>query len=113
MQLNNLGAKIIFASTNKLIIDTGKPTKAGAETFVNFILKSIISYPLFTYISSSIECVWQFIMFYDEYNYGGVKETTGDSEDQNAETTCITNWKMAEILPFKLEEQFVYMISQY
>ena len=36
-QLNNLGAKIIFASTNKLIIDTGKPTKASAENFVNFI----------------------------------------------------------------------------
>ena len=45
IQLNSLGAKVIFADTSRIIIDTGKPTKNTAENFVSFVLKSIISFP--------------------------------------------------------------------
>jgi len=41
-------------------------------------------------------------MFYDEFDFSGIKEMEDES------VSVETQWKMAEILPFKLEDQFIY-----
>ena len=67
-----LGAQIIFANTNKLIISTGKNNFAEAENYSNFILKTIVSYPLFSYLNLNITKYWKLLLFKDQYNYGGM-----------------------------------------
>ncbi len=64
----------MFASTNKLIISTGKNNYAEAENYSNFILKTIVSYPLFSYLNLNITKYWKLLMFKDQYNYGGMTE---------------------------------------
>ena len=73
-RLKSLGAQIVFANTNKIIISTGKINYAEAENYANFVLKTIVSYPLFSYINLKTTKYWKVLMFKDLYNYGGMIE---------------------------------------
>jgi len=46
-KLKEMGATIIYASTSKIIICTNKYEKSAAKNYTEFILKTLISYPLF------------------------------------------------------------------
>lgn len=73
-KLKSLGATIIFANTNKLIISTGKDNYAAAENYTNFILTTIVSYPLFTYLNLDSSRYWKILLFKDNFNYAGIME---------------------------------------
>jgi DNA polymerase epsilon subunit 1 len=73
-KLKSLGASIIFANTNKLIISTGKDNFAAAENYTNFILTTVVSYPLFTYLNLNISRYWKILLFKDNFNYAGIIE---------------------------------------
>lgn len=74
-KLKSLGATIIFANTNKLIISTGKDNFAAAENYTNFILTTIVSYPLFTYLNLNINRYWKILLYKDNFNYAGIIES--------------------------------------
>jgi len=73
-RLKSLGAQIVFANTNKIIISTGKMNFAEAENYANFVLKTIVSYPLFSYLNLKTTKYWKVLLFKDLYNYGGMIE---------------------------------------
>ncbi len=73
-KLKSLGAKIIFANLSKIIISTQKYNFAEAENYSTFILKTVISYPLFSYLNLIPRCYWKILLFKDSFNYGGITE---------------------------------------
>ena len=70
-----LGAEIVYASANKIILNTKKNEFGTGESFVQYILKTIITYPLFSYLTLEPKKYWKILLFKDNHNYCGINES--------------------------------------
>lgn len=79
-KLKTLGAKIISANLQKITISTGKQTLHEAQNYSNFILKTVISYPLFSNLNLSPQKYWKVLFYKDNYNYSGIPDDPSITE---------------------------------
>jgi DNA polymerase epsilon subunit 1 len=100
-----VGSQVIFASADRLILQTTKAEVGNAYAYSQYIIKSIKSKSLFHFIDLEIKEYWDYLVWYDEFNYGGrACQVVADSEEQNLET--IMHWQMATFLPVRLQPIF-------
>ncbi|TFB06556.1 DNA polymerase epsilon catalytic subunit A [Trichoderma ghanense] len=100
-----VGSQVIFASANRLILQTTKAEVGNAFAYSQYIIKSIKSKSLFHFIDLEIKEYWDYLVWYDEFNYGGKAcQQVADSDEQNLET--IMHWQMATFLPLRLQPVF-------
>ncbi|PFH57688.1 hypothetical protein XA68_14698 [Ophiocordyceps unilateralis] len=101
-----VGSQVIFASANRLMLQTTKAEVGTALAYSQYIIKSIKSKPLFHFIDLDIKEYWDYLVWYDEFNYGGkaCQEVVGEAEEQRLET--IMHWQMATFLPKMLQPVF-------
>ncbi|KAL7797281.1 DUF1744 domain-containing protein [Trichoderma ceciliae] len=100
-----VGSQVIFASANRLILQTTKAEVGNAFAYSQYIIKSIKSKSLFHFIDLEIKEYWDYLVWYDEFNYGGrACQEVAESEEQNLET--IMHWQMATFLPVRLQPIF-------
>lgn len=100
-----VGSQVIFASANRLILQTTKAEVGNAYAYSQYIIKSIKSKSLFHFIDLEIKEYWDYLVWYDEFNYGGrACQVVADSEEQDLET--IMHWQMATFLPVRLQPIF-------
>ncbi|EDO36342.1 predicted protein, partial [Nematostella vectensis] len=85
-EFKRLGSTIIFASFSKIIISTKKRSVSDALAYVDFILKSIQSKDLFHSIDITPTSCWEYLMWLDKANHGGVRGKLPSDEDTNGET---------------------------
>jgi DNA polymerase epsilon subunit 1 len=72
-QLHRLGAKVIHANFNRIILATNKNSKADAEAYCSFVLNATQSHtPLFNFVEMRPVQFWRPLLFMDPYNYGGL-----------------------------------------
>ena len=106
-KLKEMRATIIYASTNKIIICTNKYNKSAAKNYTEFILKTLVSYPLFQYLIIKPEKYWKVLLFKDIFNYSGIPEEQSDNANIAYE------WNIAKVLPPKIEEYFLALVFEY
>ncbi|KAM6478987.1 DUF1744-domain-containing protein [Trichoderma sp. SZMC 28011] len=100
-----VGSQVIFASANRLILQTTKAEVGNAFAYSQYIIKSIKSKSLFHFIDLEIKEYWDYLVWYDEFNYGGrACQEVAESDEQNLET--IMHWQMATFLPVRLQSTF-------
>ncbi|KAL7918761.1 DUF1744 domain-containing protein [Trichoderma austrokoningii] len=100
-----VGSQVIFASANRLILQTTKAEVGNAYAYSQYIIKSIKSKSLFHFIDLEIKEYWDYLVWYDEFNYGGrACQVVAESEEQDLET--IMHWQMATFLPARLQPIF-------
>lgn len=100
-----VGSQVIFANANRLILQTTKAEVANAFAYSQYIIKSIKSKPLFHFIDLEIKEYWDYLVWYDEFNYGGRGcQEVIEADEQNLET--IMHWQMATFLPTRLQPTF-------
>ncbi|KAL7910960.1 DUF1744 domain-containing protein [Trichoderma velutinum] len=100
-----VGSQVIFASANRLILQTTKAEVGNAFAYSQYIIKSIKSKSLFHFIDLEIKEYWDYLVWYDEFNYGGrACQEVAESDEQNLET--IMHWQMATFLPVRLQPIF-------
>ncbi|KAJ2203430.1 DNA polymerase epsilon catalytic subunit, partial [Coemansia sp. RSA 518] len=61
-ECRRLGAKIVYASLDKLIVTTGKASLPAAQAAISYIIKAISEKPLFESISLSPLQYWTFLL---------------------------------------------------
>ncbi|XP_031567678.1 DNA polymerase epsilon catalytic subunit A-like [Actinia tenebrosa] len=119
-EFKRLGSTMVYASFSKIIICTKKRSVSDALAYVEFILKSIQSKDLFHSIDIVPTSCWEFLMWLDQANHGGVRgklptgaeengDTGGDSEDEiqgtpennnvHEEPQIEMNWNIGKYLP--------------
>ncbi|KEY65398.1 hypothetical protein S7711_04295 [Stachybotrys chartarum IBT 7711] len=107
-----VGSQVIFANANRLILQTTKTEVGNAFAYSQYIIKSIKSKPLFNFIDLQIKEYWDYLVWYDEYNYGGrACETVTEAEEQNLST--IMHWQMATFLPVRLQSTFQEWVVEF
>jgi DNA polymerase epsilon subunit 1 len=100
-----VGSQIVFASTNRMILQTTKGEVGNAYAYSQYIIKSLKAKPLFHFLDLEIKEYWDFLVWYDEYNYGG-KACQEVVEEENQTLDTIMHWQLSKFLPVKLQPIF-------
>ena len=100
-----VGSHVVFASANRLLLQTTKAEVGNAYAYSQYILKSIKAKPLFHFLDLEIKEYWDYLVWYDEFNYGGkaCQEVT-EAESQTLDT--IMHWQLSTFLPSTYQSNF-------
>jgi DNA polymerase epsilon subunit 1 len=100
-----VGSNVVFANANRLLIQTTKAEVGNAYAYSQYILKAIKAKPLFHFLDLEIKEYWDYMVWYDEVNYGGKAcEEVVEAERQALNT--IMHWQLAKFLPTSLQSVF-------
>lgn len=100
-----VGSNIVFANANRLLVQTTKMDVGNAYAYSQYILKAIKAKSLFHFLDMEIKEYWDYMVWYDEVNYGGKAcEEVVEAERQALNT--IMHWQFAKFLPLPLQSVF-------
>ncbi|KAL7272628.1 DNA polymerase epsilon catalytic subunit [Rhizina undulata] len=100
-----VGSNVVFANANRLLIQTTKGEVGNAFAYSQYIIKAIKAKPLFNFLDLEIKEYWDYLVWYDEVNYGGKAcQEVVEAEKQTLST--IMHWKFAKFLPEVLQGIF-------
>jgi DNA polymerase epsilon subunit 1 len=100
-----VGSHVVFANANRLLLQTTKAEVGNAYAYSQYILKSIKGKPLFHFLDLEIKEYWDYLVWYDEFNYGG-KACQEVVEAENQTLECIMHWQLAKFLPAPMQPIF-------
>ncbi|KAH8595284.1 hypothetical protein B0O99DRAFT_687123 [Bisporella sp. PMI_857] len=100
-----VGSHVVFASSNRLLLQTTKSEVGNAYAYSQYILKSIKAKPLFHFLDLEIKEYWDYLVWYDEFNYGG-KACKEVVEAENQTLDCVMHWQLSKFLPTPLQPIF-------
>ncbi|KAI9844901.1 MAG: DNA polymerase epsilon catalytic subunit [Sclerophora amabilis] len=100
-----VGSNVIFANANRLLLQTSKSEVGNAYAYSQYILKSIKAKPLFHFMDLEIKEYWDYLVWYDEFNYGG-KACQEVVEADNQTLDCVMHWQLANFLPQQMQSVF-------
>lgn len=100
-----VGSHIVFASSTRLLLQTTKAEVGNAYAYSQYILKSIKAKPLFHFLDLEIKEYWDYLIWYDEFNYGGKAcQEVVESETQTLDT--IMHWQLNSFQPPRYQSVF-------
>ncbi|KAF7593430.1 DNA polymerase epsilon catalytic subunit [Aspergillus hancockii] len=111
-EFRRVGSNIVFASSTRLLLQTSKTEVGNAYAYSQYVLKSIRANPSFHFIDLDIKEYWDYLVWYDEYNYGGksCREISG-SDEQKLDT--IMHWQLSRFLPRQMQTIFHNWVVEY
>lgn len=108
-ELKSLGAKIVYATFNQIVIATNKKTLDDARTYWDFVHKTLFSNELFAWLTVEPSTYWDVFLFLDVSNFGGITAT----EEVTDEPPIVSNWNLAEYLSPPVDQSFIITVSEY
>ncbi|KAF2278324.1 DUF1744-domain-containing protein [Westerdykella ornata] len=100
-----VGSHVVFAGPNRLLLQTTKAEVGNAYAYSQYILKTIQAKPLFQFLDLEVKEYWDYLVWYDEFNYGGKGcEKVVEAENQTLDN--IMCWQFAQFLPASLQPYF-------
>ncbi|KAL8990467.1 MAG: hypothetical protein Q9169_008114 [Polycauliona sp. 2 TL-2023] len=100
-----VGSHVIFANPNRLLLQTTKGEVGNAYAYSKYILTSIKSKPLFHFLDLEIKEYWDYLIWYDQFNYGGKAcQEVVEAESQILDT--IMHWQINTFLPTQYQPVF-------
>lgn len=111
-EFRRVGSNVIFASPTRLLLQTTKTEVGNAYAYSQYVLKSIRANPSFHFIDLDIKEYWDYLVWYDEYNYGGrgCREVV-EAEKQDLET--VMHWQLSRFLPTPMQTIFHDWVVEY
>ncbi|XP_027422941.1 DNA polymerase epsilon catalytic subunit A isoform X2 [Bos indicus x Bos taurus] len=74
-EFKRLGSSVVYANFNRIILCTKKRRVEDALAYVEYITNSIHSKEIFHSLTISFSRCWEFLLWMDPSNYGGIKGT--------------------------------------
>ncbi|EED20302.1 DNA polymerase epsilon, catalytic subunit A/POL2, putative [Talaromyces stipitatus ATCC 10500] len=107
-----VGSNVIFASPTRLLLQTTKQEVGTAYAYSQYILKSIRANPVFHFIDLELKEYWDFLVWYDEFNYGG-KGCQEVVEAESQQLNTVMHWQMNRFLPVPMQQVFNDWVIEY
>ena len=107
-----VGAQVVFASASRLLLQTTKAEVGNAYAYSQYVLKSIKAKPLFAFVDLRITEYWDYLVWYDEFNYGGMACPDVVEADRQ-ELGTVMHWQMASFLPARLRPVFADWVVEF
>ncbi|KAL9109645.1 MAG: hypothetical protein Q9227_005682 [Pyrenula ochraceoflavens] len=108
-----VGSQIIYASSSRLLLQTSKRDVPNAYAYSQYILKSIQEKPLFHFLDLEIKDYWDYLIWYDPYNFGGKGTSTVDESTDTSTLSTIMHWQLAQFLPSPIQSIFEDWVIEY
>ncbi|TFJ85676.1 hypothetical protein NSK_003184 [Nannochloropsis salina CCMP1776] len=71
-EMRRLGAQVIFANAQRIMIATNKEDMASAHEYASFVLRTVLSRRIFSRLQITPVRYWWQLFFFDEHNFGGL-----------------------------------------
>jgi DNA polymerase epsilon subunit 1 len=107
-----VGSHVVFASAHRLLLQTTKSEVGTAYAYSQYVLKTVKSKPIFTFLDLEIQEYWDYLVWYDAYNYGG-KGCSEVVEAENQSLDTIMNWQLATFLPPSMQPTFESWVIEF
>ncbi|KAF2086249.1 DNA polymeras-like protein epsilon [Saccharata proteae CBS 121410] len=101
-----VGSHVVFASANRLLLQTTKAEVGNAYAYSQYIIKAVQAKPIFQSLDLNIKEFWDYLAWYDEFNYGGKGCTLEDAQLGKETRETIMCWHIASFLPANLQPVF-------
>ena len=112
MDFKRVGSHVVYASANRLLLQTTKAEVGNAYAYSQYILKSIKAKPLFHFLDLDIKEYWGYLVWYDEFNYGGKAcQEVVEAEAQQLDT--VMHWQMSSFLPSQYQSTFIDWVVEF
>ena len=111
-EFRRVGSHVVFANAGRLLLQTSKAEVGNAYAYSQYILKTISTKPAFHFLDLAITEYWDYLVWYDEFNYGG-KGCVEVVEAENQELETIMHWHIATFLPPILQPTFNEWVVEY
>ncbi|KAJ1731895.1 DNA polymerase epsilon catalytic subunit [Coemansia biformis] len=108
-ECRRLGARIVYASQDRLIVASGRASLAAAQASIAYLTKAIVEKPLFENIVLAPQQLWTFLLWMDAANYGGVVA----HGDEGAEPRIEMLWGIKDHLPPAVQSQFELTVAEF
>lgn len=104
-EFRKLGTSLVYADQNRVLLSTSKKAVENTYAFANYLVKSIRSKSLFSFLDIDIKEYWDTLLWMDDVNYGGrgCQEIPEDQEELPLKTYM--NWHMKKFLPPMLQTE--------
>ncbi|EWC45573.1 DNA polymerase epsilon catalytic subunit A [Drechslerella stenobrocha 248] len=100
-----VGSNVVYANANKLILQTSKAEVGTAYAYSQYIIKAIKGKPLFNFLDLDIKEYWDYLLWYDSFNYGGLAcSEVVEAEQQDLK--LFMHWQFSKALPQTMQEAF-------
>ena len=111
-EFRRVGSHVVFANAGRLLLQTSKAEVGNAYAYSQYILKTISTKPAFHFLDLAISEYWDYLVWYDEFNYGG-KGCVEVVEAENQALDTIMHWQIATFLPPILQPTFNDWVVEY
>lgn len=111
-EFRRVGSHVVFANAGRLLLQTSKAEVGNAYAYSQYILKTISTKPAFHFLDLAITEYWDYLVWYDEFNYGG-KGCVEVVEVENQNLDTIMHWQLATFLPSILQPNFNDAVVEY
>ncbi|KAL9051838.1 MAG: hypothetical protein Q9162_005779 [Coniocarpon cinnabarinum] len=102
-----VGSHVVYASQNRLLLQTTKTEVGNAWSYCEYILRTIRAKPQFLFLDLEVREYWDVLVWYDEFNYGGRGcEKIQETEDSQEQLHTVMHWGIQDYLPTILRQPF-------
>lgn len=118
-EFKRLGAHIVYASFTRLFLLTSKPTAGSAAAYGRYLVSAVTSRDLFKHVNMDIIHFWEYLLWMDQANFGGVICANPLAEEQEVAKSATANdhevqmqWNIATFLPPALQPKFATAVGE-
>ncbi|KAE9293076.1 DNA polymerase epsilon catalytic subunit A [Phytophthora fragariae] len=125
-EFRRLGSQIVYADFSKIIVCTKKKSVRDAQTYLNFILQTVLSNELFQVLNFTPKKYFSNLFFLDAENYGCIllknvvpEEDEEEESDHDVDGSdqkpleIVSHWNIANYLPRGVDEYFLILVGQF
>lgn len=112
-EFRRLGVSVVYASYTRMFLLTNKPTAGSAAAYGRYLLRAVTSRELFKHLTLEIVHFWEYLVFLDVANMGGVICHEPDAVEPTQEFDIEMAWNIQEFLPLALQPRFAKLVGVY
>ncbi|CAD6887281.1 unnamed protein product [Tilletia controversa] len=112
-EFKRLGTSIVYASFNRIFLLTNKPTAGSAAAYGRYLMSAVTSRELFKHLTLDIVHYWEYLLWLDVANFGGVISADPDQLELSERFDIEMNWNIQVFLPPVLQPRFSSIIGSY
>ncbi|PRP86874.1 hypothetical protein PROFUN_03622 [Planoprotostelium fungivorum] len=107
-EFRRMGAKVVHATSSRLIIATNKHTLEGAAAYRDFVLKTVREKELFNFVDIEPVQTWYNLFFLNRNNYSGM--TVGEN---GISLECDAKWDVMSNIPTLVRGPMELIVTNY
>ncbi|EEB91311.1 hypothetical protein MPER_10345 [Moniliophthora perniciosa FA553] len=111
-EFKRLGSHVVYADFSRILLGTSKPP-GTAHAYATYINTAVTSHELFQHIYLRTERFYDYLVFMDQANMGGIVCEDPLALEPSNELSIEMRWNIAEFLPGAVQKQFQAMVQYF